>query len=68
VVDNKILPWLLIEEESDAMKDIVRNIKFPIGFVGNIKNILMKKGDFDGGKMHDWHTFMKVYPFIIVML
>jgi hypothetical protein len=45
--------WLLIEKEGDAMKGIVRNIKFPIDFVQNLKNILIREGNFDGGRMHD---------------
>jgi len=32
------------------VKGIVGNIKFSIGFVGNFKNILMIKGNLDGGK------------------
>jgi hypothetical protein len=29
-------------------------------FASNIKNILMKKGEFGGVETHDWHTFIKV--------
>jgi hypothetical protein len=49
----KKIPWLLIEKEGDSVKGIVGNIKFPIGFVRNFKNILMIKGNLDGGEMHD---------------
>jgi hypothetical protein len=42
----KFFPWLLIEEEKNVVKDIARNITFPTSFVGNFKNIVMKKGDY----------------------
>ena len=31
-----------------------------MGFLSNIQNILIKKGDFGGVKTHDLHTFIKV--------
>jgi hypothetical protein len=37
------LPWLLTEQESDVVKEVIWKIKFPIGFASNINNILTKK-------------------------
>jgi len=64
------IPWLLIEQQSNDVKEVVRRIKFPTGFASNINNILTKKGDFSGVKTHDWHTFVKVifwYTFLYVI-
>jgi len=58
---NIRLPWLLTEQQSNSVKEVIRKIRFPTGFSSNIQNILTKKGDFGGVKTHDWHTFIKVY-------
>jgi hypothetical protein len=47
------LPWLFIEKQSNVVKEVIRKIKFPMGFSSNINNILMKKGEFGGVKTHD---------------
>jgi hypothetical protein len=57
---NTSLPWLLMEQQSNIVKEVIRKIRFPTGFSSNIQNILTKKGDFGGVKTHDWHTFIKV--------
>jgi hypothetical protein len=57
---NTSLPWLLTEQQSNIVKEVLRKIRFPMGFLSNIQNILTKKGDFGGVKTHDWHTFIKV--------
>jgi hypothetical protein len=57
---NTSLPWLLTEQQSNIVKEVIRKIRFPTGFSSNIQNILTKKGDFGGVKTHDWHTFIKV--------
>jgi hypothetical protein len=44
---------LLTKEESNANKDVLKNIKFSIGFTKNIKNIFDKKSDFGEEKMDD---------------
>ena len=54
------LPWMLTEQESNVVKEVMQKIKFPTGFSGNMKNIIPKKGDFVGVKTHDCHIFMKV--------
>jgi hypothetical protein len=54
------LPWLLTKQQSNGVKEFIQKIKFPTGFCSNIKNILMKKGEFGGVKTHDWNTFIKV--------
>jgi hypothetical protein len=57
---NTSLPWLLMEQQSNIVKEVIRKIRFPTGFSSNIQNILTKKGDFGRVKTHDWHTFIKV--------
>jgi hypothetical protein len=47
------LPWLLTEQQSNGVKEVIQKIKFPTGFCSNIKNILTKKGEFGGVKTHD---------------
>ena len=57
---NISLPWCLTEQQSNIVKEVIRKIRFPMGFSSNIKNILMKKGDFGGVKTHESHTLIKV--------
>jgi hypothetical protein len=52
-VDRNSLPWLFKEDESNVVKELIRKIRFPTGFASNIKNILIKKGEFGGLKTHD---------------
>ena len=60
-INTSALPWLLTEQQSDALKEVIKKTKFPIGFAANISTLLSKKGDFGPGlKTHDWHTFVKV--------
>ena len=54
------LPWMLMEQQSNVVKEVIWKIKFPPGFCANMKNIITKKGDFVGMKTHDWNLFMKV--------
>ena len=51
--DGKLtnLPWLLTEQESDVVKEVIQKIKFPIGFSSNINNVLTNKGDFGGVRL-----------------
>ena len=37
------LPWLLVEEQSNDVKEVIPKIKCPTRFCSNIKNILIKK-------------------------
>ena len=60
------LRWLLIEQESKHVKEVIENIKFPTGFSSNIKNILTKKGELCGVNTHDWHTFIKVILLVYI--
>ena len=63
-INTSALPWLLIEKQSDALKEVIKK-KIPTGFAANISTLLSKKGDFGLGlKMHDWHTFVKVIHFL----
>ena len=61
---NISLPWLLMEQQRNAIKQVIQKIRFPTGFSSNIKNILTQKGDFGGVKTHDWHTFIKVIFYV----
>ena len=54
------LPWMLTEQRSNFLKEVMRKIKLPTGFCANMKHIITKKGDFAGVKTHDWHVFMNV--------
>jgi hypothetical protein len=54
------LPWLLIEQQRNVVKEVIEKIKFPMGFPSNINNILTKKGEIVGVKTHDWHSFIKL--------
>ena len=62
------LPWLLTEKQSNGVKEVIQKNKFPTGFCSNIKNILMKKGEFGGVKTHDWHTFIKVIILVYIFI
>jgi hypothetical protein len=46
---NTSLPWLLMEQQSNIVKEVIRKIRLS----SNIQNILTKKGDFGGVKTHD---------------
>jgi len=62
------LPWLLTEQQSNAVKEVIQKMKFPTGFCSNIKNIVTKRGDFAGVKTHDWHVFIKVIISVYYLL
>ena len=51
--DQNNLPWLLKDQQSNGVKEVIQKIKFPRGFCSNINNILTKKGEFCGVKTHD---------------
>ena len=59
------IPWMLMEQQSNVVKEVMQKIKFLTGFYANMNNIITKKGDFAGVKMHDWHVFMKVIIMVI---
>ena len=59
-INMSSLPWMLMEQKSNVVKEVMQKIKFPTGFCANMKNIITKKGDFVGVETHDWHVFMKV--------
>ena len=40
---NISLPWLLTEKQSNAIKQVIQKIRFPIGFLSNIKKYLNQK-------------------------
>ena len=60
------LPWILTEQQSNVVKEVMRRIKFPTGFCSNMKNIITKKGDFAGVKTHDWHVFMNIIIMVCI--
>ena len=43
--DLNKLPYLLIEQKNNGVKEVIQRIKFPTGFASNINNILTKKGE-----------------------
>ena len=51
------LPWMLTEQQSNVVKEVMQKIKIPTGFCANMKNIITKKVDFVGVKKNDWHIF-----------
>lgn len=60
-INTSAIPWLLTQQQTDAIYEAIRKTKFPTGFSANISNLLTKEGDFGLGlKMHDWHTFIKL--------
>ena len=67
-INTRSLPWLLTEKQSNAVKEVIQKMKFPTGFCSKIKNILTRKGDFGGVKMHDLHIFIKVIIFLVYIL
>ena len=40
------LTWLLMKQQGNFVKEVIRKIKFPTGFCSNINNILTKNNDF----------------------
>ena len=65
---RRSLPWLLTEQQSNAVKEVIQKMKFPTGFCSNIKNILTRKGDLGGVKTHDWHIFIKVIITLVYII
>ena len=60
-INTSALPWLLIEQQSDELKEVIKKTKFLMRFAKNISTLVSKKGDFGLGlKIHDWRTFIKV--------
>ena len=59
-INIKSLPWMITEQQSNVVKEVMWKNKFRTRFCSNMKNIITKKGDFAGVKTHDWHIFMKV--------
>ena len=49
---NISLPWLLMDQQSNVIKEVIQKIRFLMGFSSNIQIILMKRGDFGGVKTH----------------
>ena len=60
-INASTLPWLLTEQQSNAIKEVIWKMRFFTGFAMNISNLISNKSEFGPGlKMHDWHTFIKV--------
>lgn len=60
-INASALPWLLTEQQSNAIKEFIQKMRLPIEFSMNISNLISKKSEFGPGlKTHDWHTFIKV--------
>jgi hypothetical protein len=68
-IDTSALTWLLSEQQSNAIKEIIKKIRFPTGFAANINDLISKKSEFGAGmKTHDWHIFIKVIHIILYSL
>ena len=52
-INRTSLPWMLMEKQSNVVKEVMWKIKFPTGFCANMKNIITKKDDFVAVKTHD---------------
>ena len=65
-INIKSLPWMITEQQSNVVKEVMRKIKFPTRFCANMKNIIPKKGDFAGVKKHDWNIFMEVIIMVCI--
>ena len=49
-INRNSIPWMFMEQQSNVVKDVMRKIKFPIGFCANLKNIITKKVILRGSK------------------
>lgn len=68
-IDTSALSWLLSEQQSNAIKEVIKKYDFATGFAANINNLISKKSEFGPGlKTHDWHTFIKVIHVILYSL
>lgn len=68
-INISVLPWLLMEQESNSIKEVIRKIRLSTGFAVNINNLISKKSEFGlGMKTHDWHTFIKVIRILVYLL
>ena len=65
-VNINSIPWMFMEQQINVVNEVMRKIKFPIGFCANMKNIITKEGDFVEVKTHDWHVFMKVIIMVLL--
>ena len=41
-----VIPWLLMQQQTDAIYEAIKKTKFPTGFSTNISSLMSKKGDF----------------------
>ena len=65
-IDTSTLSWLLSEQQINAIKEVIKKIRFLTGFAVNINNVISNKSEFGRGlKTHDWHTFIKVIHVIL---
>ena len=42
-INASALPWLLMEQKSNEIKEVIQKIEFPTRYVGNITNLIAKK-------------------------
>ena len=43
-INIKSLPWMLTEQQSNVVKEVMRKIKLSTRFCANMKNTITKKG------------------------
>ena len=49
-----VIPWLLTQQQTDAIFEAIKKTRFPTGFAANISSLISKKGDLESElKMHD---------------
>jgi hypothetical protein len=68
VLDRDNLPWLLTEQQSNDVKEVIQRIQFPMSFSSIINNILTKKGEFGGVKTNHWQTFIKIMILVYIFI
>jgi len=53
-------PWILKKKELDQLKNGIRSIRTPSGYVSLLNNPFIVDGHLIGFKTHDFQNFMKV--------
>ena len=45
-INTSVIPWLLTQQQTDAIYEAIKRTIFPTGFSTNISSLMSKKGDF----------------------
>ena len=54
-----VAPYVLSKEEQLKFLDIIRSLKTPTNYVGQIAKCIAEDGDLRGLKSHDYHVLMQ---------